>query len=133
MSWYTGAVQQMLGMAVVKCCACRGAGCLAREGVTRVTEWQVGSNLLDKGPVPQHLNEGTAAPVRIARSRQESGDETGPRSSEEVRAKRCRVERPDETVHNPASHTFPALAELQFKVIQLYGTRADFGRKQINL
>ena len=44
----------------------RGAG---------VTVWQAGSNLSDKGPVPQHLNEGTAGPATIAGSRQESSDQ----------------------------------------------------------
>lgn len=53
---------------------CQGAGCLARDGEPGVTAWQAGSDLSDTGPVPQHLSEGTAGLVRIARSRWESSD-----------------------------------------------------------
>lgn len=73
-AWASTQVLFSRRLAMVKCRVCQGAGCLAREGEPGVTGWQAGRNPSGKGPVPQHLNEGIAGSVRIARSRQEPSD-----------------------------------------------------------
>lgn len=138
-------------MPVVKCYVCQEAG----------GDSVAGRQQPDKAPVPQHLNEAAAGPLRILRFREESSLGTRQVQGQMKKSRQCessaRCSEPttyfreksnispnpmgkgcpsgksrwDST--NPASHTFPGFMELGCKVIQLCAIRAAFGCRQMNL
>jgi len=71
----------------------------------RVTEWQAGGNLSDKGPIPQHLNERTAGPVRIVRSRQESSDHQSSLVTRQVQGQMKKSRQSENSARNKARHS----------------------------